>query len=338
DLGHLCSQRVAIVGISCEALRADEPSSTTTYRDTHLVSKLILLARLALGDALHFRFMHTVDLVLVMPLLCMDLMRFRKQPCKFVGWRFNLAFYLANDAPQLRFQLARAGTSAFHLTSMGIAAGLHQQAAAKVLITLLDREALSSCGLHQALTHALIESGIGGETNGLGLNCRVHVDALQLSRANHAHHDACFNRRTQHLLGSGIAQPLAPTRHARWIDRHLMLKMPHAAEVLPVGIFNPRGNHVFIAQIELVFQIVQGNHQPRRDAGRTMAGMISIAKSLLERRPIDAKTKTNQRMAQVDQLLQIYLKHLPLWLLRLALGSHRFSPVSRPFAKPSGKF
>ena len=48
---------------------------TPTHRDTHIVSKLILLARLALGDALHFRFMHTVDLVLVMPLLCMDLMR-----------------------------------------------------------------------------------------------------------------------------------------------------------------------------------------------------------------------------------------------------------------------
>jgi hypothetical protein len=72
---HLCSQRVAVVGISSEALRADEPSTTTAYRDTHLVAKLILLARLALGDALHFRFMHRVDLVLVMPLLCMDSMR-----------------------------------------------------------------------------------------------------------------------------------------------------------------------------------------------------------------------------------------------------------------------
>src|ERR1019366_3590910 len=173
---------------------------TPTHRDTHIVSKLILLARLALGDALHFRFMHTVDLVLVMPLLCMDLMRCRKQLCKFVGWRFNPAFYLANDAPQLRFQLARAGTSAFHLTSMCITAGLHQQAAANMLITLLDREALSTCGLHQPLAHALIESRIGGKTNGLGLNCRIHVDALQLSRTNHAHLDACFNRRTLAII------------------------------------------------------------------------------------------------------------------------------------------
>ena len=67
DLLHLCSQSVAIVGISREALRADEPSTTTAYRDTYLVAELILLARLALGDTLDFRFMHRVDLVLVLP-------------------------------------------------------------------------------------------------------------------------------------------------------------------------------------------------------------------------------------------------------------------------------
>ena len=151
-------------------------------------------------------------------------------------------------------QLARAGMSAFHLAGMGITAGLHQQTAANMPITLLDREALSTCGLHQPLAHALVESGIGGKTNGLGLNCRVHVNALQLSRTNHAHLDARFNRRAKHLLGPGIAQTLAPARHARWIDRHPMLKLTHAAEVLPVGIFNPPGNHVFIAQIELILR------------------------------------------------------------------------------------
>jgi hypothetical protein len=140
----------------------------------------------------------------------------------------------------------------------------------------------------------LIESGIGGKTNRLGLHRRVHVDALQLGRTNHAHLDARFNRGAQHLLGPGIAQPLAPARHARWIDRHPMLKVPHAAEVLPVGIFNPQGNNVFIAQIMLILQIVQSNHQPRRDAGRTLTGMIGAAQSLLERLPIDAQTETNQ--------------------------------------------
>ena len=99
DLFHLCGQRVAIVGVSSEALGADEPSAATAHRDAHLVAELVLLARLALGDALHFRFMHTVDLVLVMPLLRMDSMRCLKQLIEFHGWRFCLAFYLAHNSP-----------------------------------------------------------------------------------------------------------------------------------------------------------------------------------------------------------------------------------------------
>ena len=57
DLLHLCSQRVAIVGISREALGADEPSTATADRYTDLVAELVLFARLALGDALRFRLM-----------------------------------------------------------------------------------------------------------------------------------------------------------------------------------------------------------------------------------------------------------------------------------------
>jgi DNA-binding PucR family transcriptional regulator len=43
-------------------------------------------------------------------------------------------------------------------------------------------------------------------------------------------------------------------------------------------------------------------------------------------------------MAHINQLLQIDLKQFPLWLLRLALGLHRFSPASKTFVMPSGKF
>jgi hypothetical protein len=46
----------------------------TAHRNTDLVTVLVFLARLALGNALHFRLMNTVDLLLVMTLLCMDLM------------------------------------------------------------------------------------------------------------------------------------------------------------------------------------------------------------------------------------------------------------------------
>ena len=82
-----------------------------------------------------------------------------------------------------------------------------------------------------------------------------------------------------------------------------MLKMSHAAEVLPVRIFNPQGNNVFIAQVMLVFQIVKSNHQTRGDAGRTLTGMIGAAQTLFQQLPVDDSTETNQGMAQVNQLL-----------------------------------
>src|ERR1039457_5043780 len=103
--------------------------------------------------------------------------------------------FRSHDAPQLGFQFARASTSPFHLTSMSIAAGLHQQAAAPMPLTLLDRPPFGTRCLHQPFTHALIESGVGGETNSLGLHRRVHVDPLQLSRTNHAHLDRSEERR-----------------------------------------------------------------------------------------------------------------------------------------------
>jgi len=126
-----------------------------------------------------------------------------------------------------------------------------------MLITLLDAQALCTRRLHQPLAHALIESGIGWETVGLGLHGRVHVDALQLGWSNRTHRDPRLNRRAQHLLGSGLAQSLAPARHARRINRHRMLKVRHAAEVLPIWVLNPNGDHVLIAQIILELQIVQ---------------------------------------------------------------------------------
>jgi len=88
----------------------------------------------------------------------------------------------------------------------------------------------------------------------------------------------------------------------------------------------------------LILQIVKSNHQTSRDARRTLAGMVGVAQHLIERLPVDQQTKSNQGMAHVDQLLQIYLKQLPLWLLRLALGLHRFSPAFKAFSMPSREF
>jgi len=143
-----------------------------------------------------------------------------------------------------------------------------------MLITLLDHQALLARYLHQPLPAAVVEPRIGGKANCLRLHRRVHVDALQLRRTDGAHLDSRLDGGAQHLLGSGLAQPLTPARHAGAINRHTMLKVARTAEVLPVGVLDPGGYHVFIAQIALILQIVQRHHQPRGDARRAEHGMI----------------------------------------------------------------
>jgi len=63
----------------------------------HLVAKLIGLARLALGDALHLGFMHTIDLVLVLPLLCVDAKCCLQLPSQLLRWLRNLPLGLAHN-------------------------------------------------------------------------------------------------------------------------------------------------------------------------------------------------------------------------------------------------
>jgi len=102
---------VAIIGISSEALRADEPSTTTADRDIHLVAELILLTRLALGDAFDLRLVYAVDLILVMLLLCVDSMRVRSNLSSFTdgsaAWRSISRITRPNWVFSLRVQ-ARA--------------------------------------------------------------------------------------------------------------------------------------------------------------------------------------------------------------------------------------
>ena len=90
-----------------------------------------------------------------------------------------------------------------------------------------------------------------------------------------AHLDARIDGGAQHFFGPGFAHPLPPARHARRLNRHAMLKKLLGAEVLPAGAFDPMRHHVFVAQIVLIFEIVQGHHQPRGNAWRALRGMIS---------------------------------------------------------------
>ena len=142
---HLCPQRVAVIGTSLKALCSDEPSAATADCHADLVAKLVRLARFALGDASHCGLMHAVDLVLVVSLLGMDVAR---RTCRST-WRNT-----------------RSTASA----------------SAAMSITLLDRQALGACRLHQSFAHAVVEPRIGRETNHLGLHRCIYVDFKSMGR------------------------------------------------------------------------------------------------------------------------------------------------------------
>ena len=107
----------------------------------------------------------------------------------------------------------------------------------------------------------------------------------------------------------------------------LSLRNGRLPEVLPIGVLHPGGNHVLIAQVGLILQVVQRNHQTRRDARRPQRGMVTATQSRSETIPIDLLAETNEWMVQVNQLLDVDLKQLALWLLRFTPGAHRIFPV-----------
>ncbi len=63
---------MAVIRIAMIGLGSDEPTASAGGRHTDLAAKLIALMRFAFADAFHTRFMHTVDLVLVLSLLIED--------------------------------------------------------------------------------------------------------------------------------------------------------------------------------------------------------------------------------------------------------------------------
>jgi hypothetical protein len=59
---------------------------------------------------------------------------------------------------------------------------------------------------------------------------------------------------------------------------------------------------------------------------------VATTTGMNEHPPKTGRLRGTHSEGKVDQLLQIDLKQLPLWLYRLAFGTQRFSPVFRLFA------
>src|SRR5512137_1175925 len=119
--------------------------------------------------------------------------------------------------------------------------------------------------IDESLSRTVIQSGISRKTHFLFLHRRIDVYSLELVGFDRLELQSGMDRFLQQLFGTGFTDALSPSRHARWIDRSLMLEELHPAEALVVWIFYPALNDIFIAEVVSVLQVVKSNHQPSTD-------------------------------------------------------------------------
>ena len=105
---------------------------------------------------------------------------------------------------------------------------------------------------------------VGRMRNGLWLHRGIDHHSLQVLGLDGAglvrHRQALLDQRDELLL----AQPLAPARHRRSIERQLVAEAQFAAEVLVIGVLDPAGAQHLIREIVHVLQDEQAGDQPRR--------------------------------------------------------------------------
>jgi len=192
---------------------------------------------------------------------------------------------------------------------------------------LADHPAKVGAQFARAGPRPVVEPGIGREAHRLGLHRRIDIHPLELRGLDHFHPQSGLDRFLQHRFCSRFAQPLTPPGHARWIDRHLVLEKLFAAEVLPVGILDPVLDHGLVAEVVLIFEIVQRHQQTRVHPRRAIRGGVGRPQSLREPRPVHLPAKLHQRMLRIHQLLQFYTEKFTLGLSDLWFWLHRFSRI-----------
>ena len=136
-------------------------------------------------------------------------------------------------------------------------------------------------------------------------------------------------RDRQALLEQGdqllFAQPLAPMRQRRAVERQPVAEAQFAAEELVIRVPQPARTEHLVRQVVHVIQDEQPRHQPGRQRRLPHTRCAYAGKTAVEKLPIDLPRQPHQRVPQVDDVLerrpqQILLTIVP-WLC------HRVPPT-----------
>ena len=193
---------------------------------------------------------------------------------------------------------------ALELVRVGVAPDHDRGALGHPAIALPQRHIVALCEIDQLLQRAVAQPGVGRMGDRLRLHRGVDHHPLEIAGRQRPglvrHRQALLEQRDQLLL----AQPLAPMRQRRTVERQLVAEAQFAAEELVIRVLQPARAQHLVRQIVHVLQDQQPGHQPGRQRRLTRSGRAHAGKPLVEKPPIDLARQPHQRMAEVDDRLQ----------------------------------
>lgn len=179
----------------------------------------------------------------------------------------QLALDVAQGAPKQGAQFAGAGGGAFVLAGVGVAALLRKKMFAFAAVALAQRDVVGFGGFYEHFAGTVVEAAVGGKADVFFLNGGVDVDALKLGGLDGVGVESGADGLLEQFLHASFSGAPAPATHAGGVKRCFVLKVAHAAQILPVGVLEPAFADAFIAEIVGVFEVVEGDHEPGIDGG-----------------------------------------------------------------------
>ena len=105
-----------------------------------------------------------------------------------------------------------------------------------------------------------------------------------------------------------------------------MLEIAHPTQILPLRVLHPSLHHVFIAQVERVFQIVERYYEPRIDGRTSLLIIPHRLKGLLELIPLKLIGQSYHRMIGVEKRGQLNFEEVRVGIVSFVMTA--FHPLN----------
>ena len=227
-----------------------------------------------------------------------------------------------DDPAKPRPQELELAPGALELVRVGIAADHDGGALRQAQVALAQPHAVALGEPDELGDGPMQQPRVGRMRDRLRLHRGIDHHPFQVPGTDRArlvrHRQAFLDQRDELLL----AEPLAPARHRRAIERQPVAKAQLAAEVLVIGVLDPAGAQHLIRKVVHVLENEQAGDQPRRQPRLPRPGLAHRAKAAIQEGPVDQRRQPHQRVAHVDDLIegrkqQVFLPIIPRLAHRL---------------------